>query len=186
MLTIVDAQTTSESIIQQMAHLLVVGFRNNWPEAWPTLEDAEEEIEDALDPERICRVALDDVGAAAGWIGGIPEYDGNVWELHPLVVRPDLQGQGIGRALVQDFEAEVAKRGGLTIRVGTDDEMGMTTLSNVDLYDDLPTKIATVRNLRQHPYEFYQKLGYVIIGVMPDANGIGKPDIIMGKRVLPC
>jgi aminoglycoside 6'-N-acetyltransferase I len=183
MFRIIDAQTASDSIIQQMAQLLVDAFRDNWPEAWPTLEDAEEELEDALDPERICLVALDEDSAAVGWIGGIAEYDGNVWELHPLAVRPDLQGRGVGRALVLDFEAEVAKRGGLTIRVGTDDEANMTTLSNVDLYDDLPSKIAAVRNLRHHPYEFYQKLGYVIIGVMPDANGIGKPDIIMGKRV---
>lgn len=33
------------------------------------------------------------------------------------------------------------------------------------------------------PYEFYQKLGYAIIGVVPDANGLGKPDILMAKRV---
>jgi hypothetical protein len=29
----------------------------------------------------------------------------------------------------------------------------------------------------------YQKLGFVIVGVMPDANGPGKPDIYMAKRV---
>jgi hypothetical protein len=26
-------------------------------------------------------------------------------------------------------------------------------------------------------------MGYVITGVVPDANGIGKPDILMSKRV---
>jgi aminoglycoside 6'-N-acetyltransferase I len=31
--------------------------------------------------------------------------------------------------------------------------------------------------------KFYQKLGYVIVGVIPDANGPGKPDIMMAKRV---
>jgi aminoglycoside 6'-N-acetyltransferase I len=34
-----------------------------------------------------------------------------------------------------------------------------------------------------HPYEFYQKLGYVIVGVIPDANGPGKPDILMAKSL---
>jgi len=32
-------------------------------------------------------------------------------------------------------------------------------------------------------YEFYQKLGFVIVGVMPDANSVGKPDIYLAKRV---
>jgi aminoglycoside 6'-N-acetyltransferase I len=27
-----------------------------------------------------------------------------------------------------------------------------------------------------HPYEFYMKIGFSIVGVMPDANGVGKPD----------
>jgi hypothetical protein len=35
--------------------------------------------------------------------------------------------------------------------------------------------------LRGHSYEFYQKLGFSIIGAMPDANGLGKPDIYMAK-----
>ena len=59
----------------------------------------------------------------------------------------------------------------------------MTTLSNVDLYADVPGYIANIRNLKGHPYEFYQKLGYTITGVVPDANGIGKPDILMSKRL---
>ena len=43
--------------------------------------------------------------------------------------------------------------------------------------------IRNIQNLKNHSYEFYEKLGYKIIEVMPDANGIGKPDIYMGKRV---
>ena len=29
----------------------------------------------------------------------------------------------------------------------------------------------------------FQKMGYKIVGVFPDANGIGKPDIWMAKRI---
>jgi aminoglycoside 6'-N-acetyltransferase I len=40
-----------------------------------------------------------------------------------------------------------------------------------------------LKNLHARHYEFYQKLGLVIVGVMPDANGLGKPDIYMAKQV---
>jgi aminoglycoside 6'-N-acetyltransferase I len=75
------------------------------------------------------------------------------------------------------------ERGGITLWVGSDDVTGQTTLSAVDLYDDLPRRIATVQNLRGHPYAFYQRVGSTIAGVLPDANGIGKPDIFLAKRI---
>jgi aminoglycoside 6'-N-acetyltransferase I len=34
-----------------------------------------------------------------------------------------------------------------------------------------------------HQSGFYLKMGYKIIGVMPDANGKGRPDIYFGKRL---
>lgn len=67
--------------------------------------------------------------------------------------------------------------------LGTDDEDDMTSLSTVDLYEDTWGKIQNIRNIKGHPYEFYQKMGFVITGVVPDANGMGKPDILMSKRV---
>jgi hypothetical protein len=73
--------------------------------------------------------------------------------------------------------------GGLTVLLGSDDEDDMTTLSGVELYPDVWTHVANIRNLRGHPFEFYQKCGFVIVGVVPDANGLGKPDILMAKRV---
>lgn len=173
----------NERILQQAAQLLVDAFREHWPEAWPTLKDGMQEIQEMLDNERICRAAIDDQGNLLGIIGGIPQYDGHVWELHPLAVQPNQQGHGIGRALVTDFEEQVRLRGGLTITLGSDDEDNMTTLSNVDLYENLWDKVKNIRNLKNHPFGFYQKMGYVITGVVIDANGIGKPDILMSKRV---
>ncbi|MBZ0300436.1 MAG: GNAT family N-acetyltransferase [Anaerolineae bacterium] len=154
------------------------------PDAWPDMNSALEEVADCLLPGRICRMAVSSEGVVIGWIGGREAgYEGNVWELHPLVVHPDHQGQGIGRALVRDLEDKVRQRGALTLQLGSDDETGMTSLSGVDLYDDLWERIHTIQNIRNHPYSFYQKLGYTIIGVMPDANGPGKPDIYMAKRL---
>jgi aminoglycoside 6'-N-acetyltransferase I len=182
-MNIITLSADNDLLIQQAAQLLVAAFREHWTDAWPTLEEALEEVHEMLASERICRVAVDEKGNLLGIIGGIPGYDGNVWELHPLAVQPSLQGQGIGRALVADFEEQVRLRGGLTITLGSDDEDNMTSLSNVDLYEKLWEKIRDIRNLKNHPFEFYQKLGYRITGVVPDANGRGKPDILMGKRV---
>jgi len=180
--SILDLAAGDEEAVRQAATLLVEGFQDNWPNAWPTEEEALEEVQEALGEGRICRVAVGEDGAVLGWIGGISSYGGKVWELHPLVVRPDLRGRGIGRALVVDLEARVAERGALTLWLGTDDEANMTTLSGVDLYPDVLGHLANIENLRGHPYSFYQRLGFSIIGAMPDANGLGKPDIYMAKR----
>ena len=133
---------------------------------------------------RISRIAQDEDGTALGWIGGISQYQGHVWELHPLVVRISHRGQGIGRALVADLEERVKERGGLTIILGTDDLFDQTSLSGINLFPHIWDHLAHIKNLKHHPYEFYQKQGYVIVGVMPDANGLGKPDILMAKSVV--
>src|SRR5690348_1663956 len=137
----------NDNIYHQMAELLVTEFSVHW-DAWETVDEALEEIHMILEKGFI-RVALDDAGGKVlGWIGGLPEYDGNVWELHPLVIHTDYQKQGIGRALVADFERQVKLRGGLTIQLGTDDEDDMTSLSNCDLYHNLWDKIANIQNLK--------------------------------------
>ena len=180
---ILDLQATDQLTIEQAATLLVEGFKEHWPKAWPNIETAVQEVQESFGPDRISRIAVDDQGTVLGWIGGIRQYDGHVWELHPLVVRPDSQGQGLGRALVTDLEAQVRARGGLTIWLGTDDENNMTSLAGINLFPNVLEHVANIRNRRGHPYEFYQKVGFSIVGVLPDANGPGKPDIYMAKSV---
>lgn len=177
-------QREDDRYIVQAAQLLVEGFKKDWPDAWPDLDSALEEVEECLSQDRICRIAIDENDNVLGWIGGISQYDGNVWELHPIVVDMKNRKKGIGRLLVKDLEEQVRERGGITIQVGSDDENNMTSLSNVDIYDNLFERIRDIKNFKGHPYEFYFKLGYKIIGVMPDANGLGKPDIYLGKRVI--
>ena len=96
-----------------------------------------------------------------------------------MVVRREDRQRGIGRALVAAFESEAADRGALTLTLGTDDDSGTTSLTGVDLYGD---HIADLRDLgRRHPFLFYRKVGFVVTGVMPDANGPGRPDIYLSK-----
>lgn len=179
-ISIIDLQPDNAAAIQQVAQLLIDGFAHS-PGAWKEMETALAEVQESFGTDKISRIAINEEGQVLGWIAGYSAYDGNVWELHPLVVSVAHQGKGIGRKLVFDFEERVKERGALTITLGTDDEADQTTLSGVDLYPNVWEHIARIKNVGHHPYEFYQKLGYVIIGVIPDANGHGKPDILMAK-----
>lgn len=151
-----------------------------WPHSYR--DTAVQEVDGLLEENRIALVAIEN-GTAIGFIGAIPQYGKTGWELHPLLVRRDCRAKGIGSALLKELERRVAQRGGVTLYLGSDDEENKTSLAGVDLYENLCEKIANIQNLNQHPYEFYQKHGYKIIGVIPDANGIGKPDIWMAKRI---
>jgi aminoglycoside 6'-N-acetyltransferase I len=135
-------------------------------------------------PDKICRMAVAEYGRLLGWIGAVPEYDGNAWCLYPLAVHRDYRARGIGRALVADLEALLCRRGAITLYLGTDDTAAMTSLGGRDLYPNVFEHIAHIRNHGRHPFEFYLKLGFTIVGVIPDANGLGKPDILMAKRLL--
>jgi aminoglycoside 6'-N-acetyltransferase I len=176
---IVELDRNNNKHIKQAANLLLDCFENSWN----TLAEAVEEVMESLGEGRISRIAVDEQGNLFGWIGGIRQYDGNVWELHPLVVKKNYQNKGIGRKLVEDFEKRVGEVGGITIMLGTDDENNRTSIGGVDIYPNLYDRLMSIENLGRHPFEFYKKVGYMIVGVIPDANGFGKPDILMAKRI---
>lgn len=176
---IVNMTKLNRKQVVQAAQILT----DSIPFGWPTLQHALNEIDKLLIPENTLLAAVED-DILVGWGGILPAYNGNVFELHPLAVRSDKRRQGIGSAIVTALEGEARKQGGLTIYAGADDERGggETSLANVDLYDDLPGRIANF-SPGTHQAGFYMKLGYKIIGVMPDANGTGKPDIYLAKRL---
>ncbi len=188
---ITDLIAGNEGAIRQAAEMLV----DLLPEGWPAMESALEEVRESLPPERVSRIAVEG-DEVVGWIGALEAYkdkagDDNApakshaWELHPLVIRHDRQRRGIGRALVADLEERVRERGAHTVFLGSDDQRGETSLAGVDLYPDPMAHAARIENPGGHPYEFYQKVGYTVVGVIPDANGFGKPDIFMAKRIDP-
>jgi len=180
---IIDLPSSDDNLITQAATLLVEGFRDCAPAAWPDLDSALEEVRESFAADRISRVMVNDERQVLGWIGAIEHYGGHSWELHPLVVSPAYQRRGIGRQLVVDLEDQVRQRGGVTIYLGSDDEMGLTSLSNTDLYPNPLDHLAKLQNLNGHPFSFYQKVGFAVVGVIPDANGWGKPDIFLAKRI---
>jgi aminoglycoside 6'-N-acetyltransferase I len=118
-----------------------------------------------------------------GWIGAQRSY-AHGWEIHPLVVAPDRQRRGIGSALLERLEARARGDGVLTLFLGSDDDYGGTTLYGRDLLPDVLGHAATVEATpRGHALTFYRRHGYRIVGVLPDVNGPGRPDILMAKRL---
>ncbi len=176
--TIAPLDSANPHHIAQAIGLIEAAF----PGWFPDHHGYATEVADALAPDRLCLAATlgDDL---LGWVGAIPEYS-HAWELHPLVVRPDAHRRGVGRALVAALEARLHQRGVLTLYLGTDDDGPApgTTAGGIDLFPDPIAHAARLRPL-DHASGFYTRLGYVVIGLLPDANGPGKPDIFMAKRL---
>ncbi|MDR0292683.1 MAG: GNAT family N-acetyltransferase [Oscillospiraceae bacterium] len=178
---IVNMKTLDREQLTQAAQMLT----DELPLGWPALADAEAEVNERWrDEADALFLAAVDGGAVVGWCGILPHYDGRVFELHPLVVRRDRQREGIGTILVNEIAKAARDRGALTFWLGADDEKpgGETSLANADLYDNLPDRIREFAP-GTHQSAFYMKLGFKVIGVMPDANGTGKPDIFLAKRL---
>jgi aminoglycoside 6'-N-acetyltransferase I len=147
-MAIVDLGQQPERVRDEAATLLVEHFDE--PHGWIDVAAAREEVARVI-REGFAR-GMPGGGVLLGWVGGLPQYDGRVWELHPMVVQRAFRRRGIGRALVAAFEAEAAIRGALTLTLGTDDDSGMTSLAGVDLYSALPRHIEEVHDLgRGHP-----------------------------------
>lgn len=179
MVEIIKLDTSNTMWIQEIASMLIEAF----PQSWQMMNEVTEEVNECLTVDRIALVAVEN-RHAIGFVGAIPQYGKTGWELHPLVVSKSYRSKGIGSSLVQELEKKVSLKGGIMIYLGSDDENSSTSLSNCDLYENTFERIENIKNLNKHPYEFYQKQGYKIIGVFPDANGIGKPDIWMAKRLV--
>lgn len=176
--TIEELPADDADAIDQAATLLAAAF----PHWTPDQQAARAEIEETLGPDRICLLARADT-AILGWIGAIPTYS-HAWELHPLVVRQDVRGQGIGRALVAALEERVRERGALTLYLGTDDDGPVpgTSAGGVALFPNVLAHAASLTVVR-HAAGFYRRLGFEVVGLIPDANGPGKPDVLMAKSL---
>ncbi len=179
-ITIMNMAALTDQQLEEGALLLT----GSLPKGWPTVEEARREIAQRLIPENTLLAALEN-GRVIGW-GGIlaPVYNGNVFELHPFGVKKEYRNQGVGRQLLLALEKAARNQGGMTIYLGSDDEQepGETSLAGEDLYENLPEKL---RNFKPgtHAAGFYLKMGYTLVGVLPNANGKGKPDLFFAKNL---
>jgi aminoglycoside 6'-N-acetyltransferase I len=178
---IVNLRQLGDEQRQHAAELLRVGFAH-MQNAYVAPGEAESEVGNFLEnPIRRALAAVED-HRLLGWIGVIETHD-YAWELHPLVVAPSHQRRGIGTSLVGAMEQTARAEGVLTLYVGTDDDFGGTNLFGRELFPDVVGKIAGIAVTKGHPLAFYRRLGYEVVGLIPDASGIGKPDIFMAKQI---
>jgi aminoglycoside 6'-N-acetyltransferase I len=177
-----DLDPDDDGAIEQVAALLV-DFAPNQAAAWEDLESAKDTVDETLDEDSIARIALNDAGNVIGFAAAAPQYS-HAWELHPVVVARDEQHRGVGRALVTDLEELVAAEGGLTVYLGADDLDEATSLADDELFPGVLDAAAEVQvRKRRHPIGFFLHLGDEVIGVIPDANGPGRPDVWLGRSV---
>jgi aminoglycoside 6'-N-acetyltransferase I len=85
---------------------------------------------------------------------------------------------------VEDVERLAKISGILTLFAGTGDETGRTSLSAVDLYEDPLSALATISCEGPHAYKFWLGVGFHVVGVMPDAEGIGMHGIHLAKSLV--
>jgi aminoglycoside 6'-N-acetyltransferase I len=180
-LVIVPMGPADERRIAEVCELLVRSFRDLSPTWVPTVEMARAQVMAGLKPGMLSRVLLVD-DRVVGWLGARHDY-GSVWELHPLAVDEAMRGRGYGRALVDDMERLVAREGALTLMVGTSDEMARTTLAGQDLFRDPIGALRDLKATGAHPLGFWKAMGYTVVGFVPDAEGPGKPTILLAKRI---
>jgi aminoglycoside 6'-N-acetyltransferase I len=55
--------------------------------------------------------------------------------------------------------------------------------ARAELYDDTFARLTAVEARRPHAVEFWRRIGYQIVGVVPDAEGPGKPSITLARRL---
>lgn len=119
----------------------------------------------------------------AGWIGALRTYS-HGWEIHPLVVAPAWQRRGVGSSLLAALEARARAEGVLTLFLGSDDDYGGTTLFGRDAWPDVLGAARDVEaSAAGHALGFYRRRGFEVVGLLPDVNGPGKPDLMMAKRL---
>jgi aminoglycoside 6'-N-acetyltransferase I len=177
-----DLDPDDADAIEQVAALLV-DFSPNRAAAWPDVETAIGTVEETLDEDSLARVAVNDAGVVVGFAAAAPQYSA-AWELHPIVVARDEQGRGVGRALVEDIEELVANEGGLTMYLGADDLDESTSLADEELFPGVLEAASELElRKRRHPIGFFRHLGYEVVGVIPDANGAGQPDVWLARSV---
>ena len=177
---LIDLDSSDTALVERLASITFEAFKENAPDWIPTVNLARKQVIAATSKGRLGRVVMEH-GKPAGWIGLIKGK--RVWEIHPIAIAIEHQYKGFGHLLVEDV-AQLAKAGGaLTLFAGTSDEVGTTNLYGADLYADPAQSISNIQATGRNPFKFWQNVGFTVVGLMPDAEGIGKPAIQLARQL---
>jgi len=172
----------SENTRELAAEILYKTFTKINKDAWPDLESALTEVDECLEEPNIC-IGIKTGDELIGWVGLRPMYTAT-WELHPMVIKKEFQGKGYGKILLDELEKIAQEKNIIGIVAGSDDETFSTSLSEKEITsENIFEEIVNIKNYKNHPYEFYKKCGYTIIGIIPNASGLNKPDIWLWKKI---
>ncbi|MGH7022754.1 MAG: GNAT family N-acetyltransferase [Caulobacteraceae bacterium] len=178
--TIVDFAKLNRKQLADAARILREALPS--PDAYKAPGEAEAEV--AKLSERADRFGLAALtgGKLVGWVGAIRAYSHSL-ELHPMAVDPPRQRTGVGAALIEALAKKARAEGFVAIHLGADDDFGGTNLFGQQVFGDVIAKAGEITADERHPLNFYRRCGFEIVGLIPDANGPGKPDILMAKRI---
>ena len=173
----------SDETIKQAAEILYITFTGGDVNQWlKNQNEAFDEVRECIEKPNIC-VGIKSGNELIGWAGIRPMYE-KTWELHPMVVKNEFQRKGYGRALLNEMERIACLNGIIGLVAGSDDETFSTSLSEKEITgENVFEEIKNIKNYKNHPFEFYRKCGFSIVGVIPNANGPQKPDIWLWKDV---
>ncbi|MBL6991131.1 MAG: GNAT family N-acetyltransferase [Bacteriovoracaceae bacterium] len=178
-----DFSNENIHLVEKATKLMQIGFKGI-TNSWENEIDAGREVRGLLSLGKIALIAVDINEEVLGLVGAFHlSYPGDVWELHPIVVKPSARQRGVGKALIEKLEENIKQKGGKTLWLGADDEQGLTSISGKNIYPNLIEHLQSIENIGGHAISFYKKMGFSVAGCLPDANGFGKPDIFFAKRI---
>lgn len=169
--------------LEQATDILRLAYQR-LPQGWTNLHAARDEVRTFGESDRHALFAIEN-DVVVGVIGAIFRSR-FLWEVHPVAVHPEQRRSGIGAALMKALEVDAHDQGVCTLWVRTQDGGEGTNLYERELYPGVLSKLikASPENVHQ-PYAFLKRLGFEVVGVLPDAKGPGKHEIQMAKRVAP-
>lgn len=178
---ITDLTAGDTGLVDEIAEFLVECFRAYASEWIPDKATGLMKIKESFSVGRRSRVLTNDEGIALGWAGAI--VGKNMWEIHPIAVSPAYQRKGYGSLLIDDIVGLARTNGAAGVWAGTGDTTGSTSFSTVDLYRDAASAMMDVKAPEDHPVHFWSRMGFSLVGVLPDEEGLGRPGIHFAKRI---